>query len=146
MLWKSALRMFSDHPLLGISPGGYNKAIRTYADEPLRTIEKYKIEHEYLNANGGLPNLMAEFGLVGTVSVLVFLGILMVKAARAYGCYPLQPAGAVMLGGMISFIPDAFFFNFFYMTVSLTLLSMFADPSLSRLPDPRKNDLELHYR
>ena len=142
MLYKSALRMFSDYPLLGIGPGGFNKAIRTYATEPLRTIEKYKIEREYLNANSGLMNLMAEFGLVGTVSVLAFLGILMIKTARAYGCYPLQPAEAVMLGGMIPFIPDAFFFNFFYMTVFLTLLLMFADPSLSYLSGLDKKRLQ----
>ena len=86
---------------------------------------------------------MAEFGLVGTLSVLVFLGMLIMKTALAYGCYPLQPAEAVILGRNDSHLfPMRFSSISFYMTVFLTLLLMFADPSLSYLSGLDKKRLQ----
>ncbi len=126
MLWESAIRMFKDHPVFGIGPGGYNRALKEYASPSLLAVEKPKIDREYLNAHNGLFNLLAEFGIAGTIlAILIFL-LLLRKIIQRYGPVSSSPVYAIVLGIVLSFCPDAFFYSRFYMVLSLSLLFFFA--------------------
>jgi O-antigen ligase len=128
MLWQSALGMFRDYPLVGIGPGGYNIALKDYASEPLLAVEKRKIDKRYLHAHNGFLNILAEFGVLGMAAALAFALYLAVSFIRHYGLFPPSPVHALMVGVVLSFIPDVFFHNLFYMVTVLTLLFLFTFP------------------
>lgn len=142
MLWESALGIFRDYPLFGIGPGNCNRSLKDYAPAALLAVEKEKIDRGYLNAHNGLLNLLAEFGLAGTLLWLVFLTRPVLELVHRYGLFPPTPVHAILLGLLLSFGPDAFFYSRFYMVVTLTLLILFAFPgetfSLSGPPRPEE--------
>lgn len=127
-LWQSALAMFYDHPLTGVGPGSSNRAMKDYASAPLMAVEKEKIEKMYLNAHNGFLNILAEFGLAGSAVALVFALYLLVWLIRHYGAFPPLPVHGLLAGVVLSFLPDAFFYSIFYMSVVLTLFLLFAFP------------------
>jgi O-antigen ligase len=134
MLGQSAVDMFQDHPLFGIGPGGYNQALKDYAPPALLAAERDKINHNYLNAHNGPLNILAEFGLVGTGCMLFLILVQLAKLVRKNGLWPPTPALAILLALALSFIPDAFFYNPFYMVLSLTLFLVFTQPGMAGLP------------
>ena len=125
MLWQSAVRMFMDHPVFGIGPGGYNRALKAYASDSLRALENPKIEREYLHAHNGFLNLLAEFGLVGTAVAMVFLAWVILNVFRRCATIRPSPVYAIVLGLLISFGPDAFFYSWFFMVLCLSLFFLF---------------------
>ncbi|MFO7569815.1 MAG: O-antigen ligase family protein [Smithellaceae bacterium] len=139
-LWQSALAMFYDHPLTGVGPGSSSRAMKDYASAPLLAVEKEKIEKMYLNAHNGFLNILAEFGLVGSAVALAFALYLAVLLIRRYDVFPPAPVHAILSGIVLSFIPDAFLYSIFYMSIVLTLFLLFAFPAktgsaLSIAPD-----------
>ena len=127
-LWQSALGMFRDYPLTGIGPGNYNRALKDYASGPLLANENYKISKNYLNAHNGFFNILAEFGLMGIIVALTFVAYLAVFLIRRYGFFPPLPVHAILVGILLSFCPDAFFYSLFYMVIVLTIFLLFAFP------------------
>jgi len=143
MIWKSALAMFRDHPLFGIGPGGVNEALRDYAPADLLAMDSGKIEKGYLNAHNGFLNILAEFGAAGTALALLFVFFLFMPLARRYGFFPFGPVQALLLGLVLSFGPDAFFYSRFYMVMTVTVFLIFAfpgealgDPAAAQAEDP----------
>lgn len=132
LLWQSGLRMFRDRPLFGIGPGGSNLAMKDYASEPLLAVEREKINRGYLHTHNGLLNILAEFGAAGTAVVLAGLFHVLVPLVRRYGVFPPAPVHALLLGVVLSFGPDAFFYSRFYMVFSSTLFLLFAFPGEAR--------------
>lgn len=128
-LWQGAWAMFWDHPLTGVGPGCSNLAMKDYASAPLLAVEKEKIEKMCLNAHNGFLNILAEFGLAGSAAALAIALYLAFFLFRHQGVFPPRPVHAVSAGIILSFIPDAFFYSKFYMTVALTLFLIFAFPS-----------------
>jgi len=127
-LWQSTLTMFRDYPLTGIGPGNINRAMKYYASAELLAVEKEKINKDYLNAHNGFLNILAEFGIVGTLVALAFAFCMAVSFIRHYGLFPLSPVHALMTGIFLSFMPNAPFHNLFYMVVVSALLLLFAFP------------------
>ncbi len=127
-LWRAALAMATDHPLLGVGPGGYNRALRDYAAPELRAYEYEKIEREVLNAHNGLLNLLAEWGLGG--GLLALLAVFAVgRGLRRRGrLWPPSPELAVGLGLLLSFGTDSFFYSRVFMTLTLASFVLFATP------------------
>jgi O-antigen ligase len=76
-LWDVALKMFRDHPLSGVGPGGYHRLFASY--------HPGMIEGE--NAWGSAHNLylhqLAERGLLGGIALLVLCATLFTRARRA---------------------------------------------------------------
>jgi hypothetical protein len=149
MLWQSALAIFREHPFFGIGPGGYNRALKDYAPAQLLEIEHEKIRHNYLNAHNGPLNILAEFGLAGAGCVLFLILFRLSRLIRGDGLLPPSAAHAALLAIALSFMPDAFFYNQFYMVLSLTLFLIFTQPGKSQcsgapvLTKPRKPDCGL---
>ena len=85
-----------------------------------------KIERDHLNAHNGFFNLLAEFGLVGTTIALAFLFWTGLNLFRSNASKGFSPAYAIVLGFLISFGPDAFFYNKFYMALFLSILFLFS--------------------
>ena len=91
-LWDVALRMFRDHPVFGVGPGGYHRLFARY--------HPALIEGE--NAWGSAHNLylhqLAERGLLGEVALLVLCAAFFARARRAArvdaGARALWAAGA----------------------------------------------------
>lgn len=131
-LWQSAWAMFQDHPLTGIGPGVSNRAMKDYASEELLAAAGRNIHNEYLNTHNGVLNILAEFGLAGAAAVLAFVSYLMVCFIRRLRVFPLLPAHALLTGIILSFLPDAFFYSLFYMSVVLTIFMLFAVPERQR--------------
>lgn len=127
MLWGCAIRMLRDHPIIGIGPGAYNKALKSYAPKELLELERYKIDKEWLHAHNGLLNLLAEFGIFGVLPVILIFTVLFINIFKLYRFPPPQPVHAILLGFVISFVPDAFFFNPFYMILFLSVVLMLSD-------------------
>lgn len=77
VLWDTALRMFRDHPLLGVGPGGYNRLFSSYYAAPLDGQRNWGSAHNlYLHQ-------LAERGLAGALALLVLCVTLAVRALRA---------------------------------------------------------------
>lgn len=129
LLWQSALHMFLDHPFFGIGPGGFNLALKKYAHADLLLMEHYKIQNHYLNAHNAVLNIAAEFGLAGMLIVTFVSTTLAKDIVRHYGFFPFSPLQALLAGIFLSFMPDAFFYNRFYMVISITLFLIFSQPS-----------------
>lgn len=127
-LWQSTLAMFYDHPLTGVGPGLSNRAMKDYASARLMAVEGQKIEKMYLNAHNGFLNILAEFGLAGSAVALMVAAYLIFLLIRHYGVFPPSPVHALLAGIVLSFLPDAFFYSIFYMSVVLTLFLLFAFP------------------
>ena len=127
LLWESAARMLRDHPVLGIGPGRYNEALKTYAPKNLPETEMHKIDKQYLNAHNGMLNLLAEFGLAGALSAALIFLVLCGNIFTSYRLPPFQPAHAIILGFVISFLSDAFFYSFFYMILFVSIALMFSN-------------------
>jgi len=73
-LWRSALEMAVDHPLLGVGPHGYGLALRYYGDPDL------SLSQDRLITAHNLPlHILAEGGLAG-LAVALWLGMTFARA------------------------------------------------------------------
>ena len=126
ILWKSAFAMFLERPILGTGPGGCNKKMKDYAPSSLPAFEKQKIEKEYLNAHNGPLNLLAEFGVAGTFLFLLFVGSIIRTTFEKQEVLPFGPIHAAIVSLGMSFLPDAFFYDYFYMIFAFSVLFFFA--------------------
>ena len=77
VLWKTAARMFSDHPLLGVGPGGYQRHFTAYHPGLLDN------ENPWSSAHNLYLHQLAERGLLGAIALLVLCGTLLARAVRA---------------------------------------------------------------
>lgn len=73
---KAGLRMFADHPLVGVGPGMYNAYVAQYTT----AFSKSRV----LIANNIYVELLAETGLLGTALFSLAYGSLFVRAIRRY--------------------------------------------------------------
>lgn len=139
LMWQGAVQMFRDHPLFGIGPGQYNFALKDYAPPALMAmeLEKEKILQGSLNAHNGFFNILAEFGIVGMVTLLTGMAYLLRLLYRQSASYPPLPSHVLLAGFLLSFGPDAFLYNLLYMVVGLTCLLLFCypeSPGVDRMP------------
>jgi O-antigen ligase/Tfp pilus assembly protein PilF len=97
-LWRSAWEIGRDHPLTGVGPLGFGRALRGYRD-PLLTQDHLTSPH-----NGPLL-IWAEAGSLGVLAVAILLGVLGVVALRrwhsAQGAEKIRIAGAI--AGLVGF-------------------------------------------
>lgn len=124
-LWRAAAAMFADHPAFGIGPGAYNRALTDYASERLLAYDREKIEKGHLNAHNGFFNILAEFGLAGVIVVFISALYCLILFIGRVGLHPPGPVHALVTAIFLSFMPDAFFYNLFYMVTALTLVFLF---------------------
>lgn len=76
-LWDAAWRMFRDHPLLGVGPGGYHHNFPVYHPGPLDGESGWGSAHNlYLHQ-------LAERGALGALALLALCATLFTRAARA---------------------------------------------------------------
>ena len=68
LMWQSALKMFEDHPILGIGYGGYIPAYQTQYISPDAK------EPEQKHAHNNFIQLLAECGIVGASAFLLVWG------------------------------------------------------------------------
>ena len=73
--WSESLRMWVDHPVLGVGAGGYATVRTRYRNDTL----------EVRHAHGYVVQTLADLGLVGLALSLLALGCWCVAAARATG-------------------------------------------------------------
>ncbi|MFO7569814.1 MAG: hypothetical protein R6W75_08435, partial [Smithellaceae bacterium] len=111
------------------------RAMKDYVPADLSATPKRNINHEYLNAHNGILNIMAEFGLTGAAAGLAFMAYLIVCFIRRYGGFPPGPVHVLPVGIVFSFLPDAFFYSLFYMSVALTIFLLFAFPGNALGPE-----------
>ncbi|GAB4449711.1 MAG: hypothetical protein Kow00120_19980 [Anaerolineae bacterium] len=73
-LWRSAVEMARDHPVLGVGPSMYSAAVRAYREPAL------VLDVDWLHKAHNLPlHVAAELGLVG-VAVLAWLAVAVLRA------------------------------------------------------------------
>lgn len=76
-LWDAALKMFRDHPLFGVGPGGYHRLFSSYHAGSLDGESGWGSAHNlYLHQ-------LAERGALGALALLVLCATLFARAARA---------------------------------------------------------------
>lgn len=78
-LWDTALRMFRDHPLLGVGPGGYGRHFDRYFAHALDG------QHGWSSAHNLYLHQAAERGLAGALVLLALCATLALRALRAAG-------------------------------------------------------------
>jgi O-antigen ligase len=77
VLWDTALKMFRDHPLTGVGPGGYNRLFSSYYAGSLDGQRSWASAHNlYLHQ-------LAERGLAGALALLTLCVTLAARALRA---------------------------------------------------------------
>jgi len=77
VLWDTALKMFRDHPLTGVGPGGYHRLFSEYYAGALDGQRNWGSAHNlYLHQ-------LAERGLAGALALLVLCVTLAARALRA---------------------------------------------------------------
>lgn len=77
VLWDTALRMFRDHPLFGVGPGGYHRFFSTYHTGLLDG------ERDWGSAHNLYLQQLAERGLIGAIALIILCAVLFVRAVRA---------------------------------------------------------------
>jgi O-antigen ligase len=76
-MWEAAVRMFRDHPLFGVGPGGYHRLFSTYHPGKLDGETGWGSAHNlYLHQ-------LAERGLVGGIALLAVCASLFIRSVRA---------------------------------------------------------------
>ena len=70
--WRDALRMFGDHPVVGVGAGGYATARAQYRHDNL----------DVLHAHGYVVQTLADLGIVGLVASLALLAAWIATAIR----------------------------------------------------------------
>lgn len=76
--WDEALRIFSEHPVVGAGAGGYGNARPRFAQDGVNV----------LHAHGFLVQTMSDLGLVGLALIVALLVAWALAAARATGLRP----------------------------------------------------------
>jgi O-antigen ligase len=76
-LWDAALRIFHDHPLTGVGPGGFHRVFSAYHPGPLDG------ETDWGSAHNLYLHQLAERGLVGAAALLALCATLLFRAVRA---------------------------------------------------------------
>lgn len=71
--WRDALKIFGDHPALGVGAGGYATARARYRTDNL----------DVLHAHGYIVQTLADLGLVGLAVSLALLAVWLASAIRA---------------------------------------------------------------
>lgn len=77
VLWDTALRMFRDHPLTGVGPGGYNRLFSSYYEGALDG------QRNWGSAHNLFLHQLAERGLAGALALLILCATLAARALRA---------------------------------------------------------------
>jgi tetratricopeptide (TPR) repeat protein len=134
-MWRSAVAMTRDAPLLGVGPGRYGRAFREYRD-PLLVQEKLASAHNaYLNT-------AAETGLVG-VAVSVWLGVALVRAwwhnrqnATGGRRLRLEAAFAALVGLGIHSLVDVFTITPIVLLIALLAAYCVAQPRVGFAAPP----------
>lgn len=98
-MWQSAISMTADHPLLGVGPGLFGRALRDYRDPDLARDHLASAHNAYLNNT-------AETGLAGLAAAAALLFLFSRQAWRTYRSAPTPArrfrleAGAAALAGV----------------------------------------------
>ena len=81
--WRIALRMFRDHPALGVGLGNYQTIEPRYATQSLNLqFVRYVVQYRLVAHNTYLE-VAAELGVPGVAALLALLGFTLVPATRA---------------------------------------------------------------
>ena len=67
-LWQPAIQMWKDNPWCGVGPGHFDSRFRAYRPEGVQASPD-RTHNDYLNT-------LADYGIIGTAPVLVFVGLL----------------------------------------------------------------------
>lgn len=68
-MWKAALRIFRDHPLVGVGRGGYKEAARQYVERGLA----HPVAAAHSHPHNGFLEVMVSKGLLGLGTLMVLL-------------------------------------------------------------------------
>ncbi len=95
VLWKTAARMYRDHPLTGVGPGGYQRHFTAYHPGLLDN------ENPWSSAHNLYLHQLAERGVIGAIALLILCGTMLARAVRAARVHAdaraLWSAGAVAI-------------------------------------------------
>lgn len=119
--WASAVRMFLDHPWLGVGPGGYPSAYPAY---------KYGAGQSTLFAHSLPFMVLAELGLAGAAAALAFIGTWQRRAAPAF-----PQRGAFAAGALLFVIASLVNLGSEYLVNQVTL-GLFLGMSVATVPAP----------
>ncbi len=122
LLWKSFLNMFVKYPVLGVGPGCFNKLLIYSSPEKLMELENFNIKNQALNAHNGFLNILAEFGIIGIIILLLFAIYYFIAFFKLYPLKTLSINHSLLLVVLLPFLPDAFFYSYFYMIIFFIVL------------------------
>jgi O-antigen ligase len=120
-LWKSAITMWKDNPIIGVGPGCYNQLLPRYASETLLTNENSNIKKNALNAHNIFLNILSEFGGLGFV-VFSIIGTLYFKSFIKIYPFRLHVERYSIVGAMIAPFLFDYGFSYFYILIIGSLL------------------------
>lgn len=112
--WTSALRMFSEKPLLGFGPGTYQFLYAPYQSASLRTRESSNVGKKG-NAHSEYLGLLSESGIVALLAFVMIIVFTIAKAFKVINKLQKCPERTMLLGllmGFITYIIHAFMNNF----------------------------------
>jgi len=75
-MWNAAIRMWRDHFWIGVGPGHYDSAWRTYRPASVQ-LRPERVHNDYLNT-------LADWGVIGTALIALFLFALGVGIVKAW--------------------------------------------------------------
>lgn len=128
IVWRGALKVWQRYPLFGSGPGTF--AYSYYQDRPVEHNLVSEWEHLYNKAHNELLNYLAETGLVGTITYLVFLGGLVWLLSRQLPKD--KPVYSPAAAGLLSLIGLSVT-NFFGFSTVVSNLLLFLLPAIGLL-------------
>ncbi len=112
--WKSALRMFSEKPILGFGPGTYMFLYAPYQKPHEKTIISTNAG-DIGNAHSEYIGSLAESGLIGLLSVIAIVVVTIITGIRAYrnaNDYNIKIIALTTLAGLITYWTHGLLNNF----------------------------------
>lgn len=85
--WSAAWKMFKEKPIFGFGPATYAFEYAPYQDPENLTIISTNFGNKG-NAHSEFLGPLAEMGLLGLISICIFIGILFYKSIRLFISYP----------------------------------------------------------
>jgi O-antigen ligase len=123
-LWKAAVAMWREKPVLGIGPDNFRMRFYAYVD---RMDDDLAINKGIHRAHNLFLNMLAEQGAVGAAAYLLLLAAILVRAVQGWRRAGVT-AETLGLSGALGafFVGNLFDTIFYYHTYMILVLTIFA--------------------
>ncbi|GEM_PF-3089777 len=134
-IWKCALHIMAEHPILGGGPGSLCELFRPYNEYYSTSVGSY-CEVDFAH------NEFLQIGVcVGFVGLLIYLAFIVALAIRAFKAAVRCPMAVILAAGVVGYLGHSFFsFSLAMVTPLYWVMAGLLDKCISQIPPVQKEE------